>query len=81
MKVNLHIERVVLDGIDVSPGDRELIRESIASELGQKLGDGGLANGLSRSRVMGGDVQLAAGKPVEFGRRIARSVYEGVGGG
>ncbi len=81
MKINLHIERVVLEGIDVSPGDRELIRESIASELGQMLGDGGMGNGLSRSRVMAGDVQLAADKPVEFGQRIAGSVCKGVGGG
>ncbi len=85
MKINLHIERVVLEGIDVGAGDRELIRESIASELGRMLGDGGLGNGLSggisRSRVMAGDVQLTADKPVEFGRRIAGSVFKGVGGG
>ncbi len=81
MRINLHIDRVVLEGIDVSGGDRELLRESVASELGRMLGDGGLGNGLSRSRVMAGDVQLAADKPVEFGRRIARSVCKGVGGG
>ncbi len=81
MKVNLHIERVVLEGVDVSRSDRDLIRVSVASALGQMLGDGGLVDGYSRSRVMAGDVQLSAGKPVEFGRRIAWSVYKGVGGG
>ncbi len=81
MRISLHIERVVLEGVDVSGGDRELVRESIACELGRMLGDGGMANGYSRSRVMAGDVQLAADKPVEFGRQIAGSVYKGVGGG
>ncbi len=81
MKINLHIERVVLEGVDVGAGDQELIWESVASELGRMLGDRGLANGCSRSRVMAGDVELSVGKSVEFGRRIARSVFKGVGGG
>ncbi len=84
MKINLHIEQVVLERVDVSAGDRELLRESIAGELGRMLGEEGLTNGLTRgvsvSRMVAGDIQLTANKPVKLGQQIARSVYEGISG-
>ena len=83
MKINLHIERLVLDGINISPGQRDLLQASVITELTQLLNNGGLVGnlveGVSLPRLSTRGIQLTGNKPVELGTQIAQSVYGGIG--
>lgn len=84
MNINLHIERLVLDGVNVAPGQRHLLQTSIAAELTRILAEGGLssdlAQGTNLSRLSGSSIQInESGKPAQLGQQIAQSIYGGIG--
>ena len=84
MNINLHIERLVLDGLDTAPGQRHLLRAAVESELVRMLTTGGLANQLTGGGALPGIVspaiQLNGGNdPTQLGRKIAGAVYGGIG--
>ena len=84
MKLNLHIERLVLDGVNVAPGQSHLLQASVATELTRMLTDGGLSSSLAKGtalpRVSTSDIQLNDGNnPMQLGRQIAQSVYGDIG--
>jgi hypothetical protein len=83
MNINLHIERLVLDGINISPSQRDLLQASITTELVQLLNNGALVDnfveGDALSRLATNSIQLTINKPVELGKQIAQSVYGGIG--
>ena len=82
MNINLHIERLILDGINISPGQRHLLQASITTELTQLLNNSGLADGLVEGgalpRLSTNNIQLTSNKPMELGKQIAQSVYGGI---
>lgn len=83
MNVELHIERLVLDGIDLPPGQRDLLRESVVDELGRLLHGGGLAgsvlSGGAVAHLRGPAVTLSAGgATADLGRQLAGAIYRGV---
>ncbi|MDO9236680.1 MAG: hypothetical protein Q7U28_11715 [Aquabacterium sp.] len=83
MNINLHIERLVLDGVNIAPGQRHLLRASVETELTRLLTDGGLAPGLVQGvalpRLSASAMQLTGNNPAQLGRQIAQSVYGGIG--
>ncbi|MFA6162542.1 MAG: hypothetical protein WC685_03825 [Methylobacter sp.] len=84
MNINLHIERLVLDGVNIAPGQKHLLQSIITTELTQLLTESGLSSSLSEGinlpRVSTNDIQLTSGnKPIQLGQRIAQSVYGGIG--
>ncbi|WP_404361092.1 hypothetical protein [Methylotuvimicrobium sp. KM1] len=84
MNINLHIERLILDGIDITPGQRHLLQASLTTELTRMLAEGGLApnlaQGVASPQATASDVQLNdANNPAQLGRQIAQSVYGGIG--
>jgi hypothetical protein len=83
MNVTLHIERLVLDGLDVRPGDRPRLQAAVEAELARLLGEGGIAPGLAEGGAVpalrGGTVQ-AGGGGSQLGTQIAQAVYGGIGG-
>jgi len=84
MDIQLHIERLILDGVNLTPGHRRLLQATVETELARLLTDGGvassLAGGVALPQVSAGDIQLAGGNdPVQLGRQIAQSVYGGIG--
>lgn len=83
MDINLHIECLVLDGIDVAPGQNDLLQASMTNELTQLFNRGGLASNLvggeSLSGVATNSIQLSEGKPRALGQQIAQAVYGGIG--
>lgn len=84
MNVNLHIERLVLDGVEIAPNQRQLLRSAIETELSRLLTAGGvaaeLASGGAVSRVAGSSIQLQGSNGArELGRQIASAVYGGIG--
>ena len=83
MDINVHIERLVLDGVDIEPGQGDLLQASVIRELTQLFNSGGLASsligGASVSRVATNNIQFSDGKPQSLGQQIAKSVYGGIG--
>jgi hypothetical protein len=86
MNINLHIERLTLDGVDIAPGQRHLLQGAVEAELTRLLTTGGLSPDLTRGvavpRISAGGMQLTAGNNVtQLGQQIAQSVYGGIGHG
>ena len=83
MKIDLHIERLVLDGVDTAPGQRDLLRAAVETELTRLLLEGGLAyrpNGGALPGIVGPAIQIHVGNdPLQLGRQIAGAVYGGLG--
>jgi hypothetical protein len=86
MNVNLHIERLILDGIDVEPAHRPVLQAALEAELARLLAQGGVGPGLAAGGAVpalrGDGFQLsggAGGNPRQLGRQIARAVHGGIG--
>ena len=83
MKINLHIDRLVLDGANLNPGQQHLVQASLEAELSRLLTDRGLAPGFTQnlavSRVTASSIQLSGdSNPAQLGQKIAQSVYGGI---
>ncbi len=83
MNINLHIERLVLEGIDLDPAQRPILQAAVEAELSRLLAEGGVGSLAAGGAVpsvkaegfqMGGD-----GNPSALGRQIAGAVYGGIG--
>lgn len=85
MNINLHIERLILDGLPpFSPSERAVVQAAIEAELGRLLSRGGLnqelQSGIALESVRAGSLELRAdATPKQVGQRIARSIYGGIG--
>jgi hypothetical protein len=84
MNINLHIDRLVLDGLPVDHHQGPLVKAAVEAELGRLL----TANGLANSLVNGGatpsvpapGIQMSSdGNPARLGRKIGRAIYGGIG--
>ena len=84
MKVRLHIERLVLEGLQVSGPDVARLKAELEAELGRLLTERGvnvqLAAGGALPHVNTAPMRASpSAEPAELGRGIARSVYSGIG--
>jgi hypothetical protein len=84
MNLHLHIDRLILDGVEVPLGKPRVLQAAVESELVRLLTAGGIsadiARGGARPDVGAKPIRLESAKdPVALGRRIARSVYGGIG--
>ncbi|MFL6196539.1 MAG: hypothetical protein ACJ75H_20325 [Thermoanaerobaculia bacterium] len=84
MKVNLHIDRLVLEGIDLDHAQRPLLQAAVETELGRLLAQGGVgadfAGGGAVPSVRAEGFEIGAdGGPARLGTQIAQSVYGGIG--
>lgn len=82
MKINLNIERLVLDGINIPPAHRHLLQTSVETELAKLITDRSLtpnfSNDTSLPRLSTSNIQLTENNPTQIGRQIAQSVQEGI---
>ena len=83
MKINVHIERLVLEGVPVD--HPRLVQRALEQELAQRLIKGRLPSELHRSAavpgVSGGTIEIDKGLPAaKLGNRVAGAVYRGIGG-
>ena len=82
--INVHIERVVLDQVPVSAGERSLFQATIETELKRLLRIGGLSDELSAGgavpRVRTAEMRFGdADHPANLGYRIAHAVHGRIG--
>lgn len=84
MNVNLNIERLVLEGFSLRPGEQLLVRAAAERELSRLLTEGGISPQLLAGgavpRLSAGDMRLTGGEsPKQVGTQIARALYGGIG--
>ena len=84
MKINLHIDRLVLDGISVEPHQRAELKIAVESELSRLLVSNGFSSGVQSSnnfRVASGGVISIENirEPSSLGHQIGNAVYRGIG--
>jgi hypothetical protein len=83
MRNDLHIDRLVLDGIDLNHAQRPHLQAAVEAELGRLLAEGGLgalaAGGAVPSVKAGGFEMSGEGSPAQLGKKIAGAVYGGIG--
>jgi hypothetical protein len=82
MNINVHIERVVLDGVPVD--QPRSLRRALEQELTSRLTEGGLLpelrSGGAMPHVRGGAIELSRrSHPARLGSQIAGAVYRGIG--
>lgn len=84
MNINLHIERLILDGLPIEPRQRAQVQAAVEAELARQL----MAGGLSSELLAGGPLpSLRTGAiqltnetgAAHLGAQIARAVYGGIG--
>jgi len=82
MRINLQIDRLVLDGIETTPGQRQLLKVSVVNELTRLLKSNGLSENLANSKALlrlnANNLQLNNNEPKQLGLQIAQSVYGGL---
>ncbi len=84
MNINIHIERLILDGLPITRSQRSLVQAAVEAELELLLTNNGLAPGLQTGGMLpnlpGGNIQLTSdNNPSALGQQIAQAVYWGIG--
>jgi hypothetical protein len=84
VKINLHIERLVLDGLPVSRLQGSLVQAAVERELARLLVTGGLSPGFQAGGAVPslrvGNIRLEKERqPGAIGKQIADAVYGGIG--
>jgi len=85
MTIDLHIERLVLEGIDVPFAQRPHVAAAIEAELALMIRNGGLdprmSGGIAVPALSAPPATLAPdANPAQIGGAIATSLYGGLGG-
>ena len=79
MNINLHIERLVLDGLPIESSQARRVQAAVEAELGRLLVDNGLASHLQSGGAMPGlnanDIQFTqSSSPAQLGKQIGQSI-------
>jgi hypothetical protein len=81
--IKVHIERLVLDGLPVTPSQGRQVQAAVEAELSRLMSEGSLAPELASGgavpSVRAESIRLNGGSAAQMGRQIARSVYGGIG--
>ena len=80
MNINLQIDRLILEGIEISPSQRALLQVSVENELGRLL----TTNGIPEHWQEGGNIPRLSTSisvksnmnPRQMGQGIAQSIYQ-----
>jgi hypothetical protein len=83
MNINLYIERIVLEGLPVEPGQRHLVQAALEAELARLIGENGLPPTLTSGGAWptlraDGFGMTKETSPAQIGQQIAQSVYGGM---
>ena len=84
MKINLHIERLVLDGVDIESHQKNELKAAVEIELRQQLANQGIGSTIqssySRQSVRETPILIEnICKPARLGQQIGNAVYRGLG--
>jgi hypothetical protein len=85
VRINVQIDRLVVDGIDLDRRQRPLMQAAFERELARLLVQDGLSNelspGIALRSLNAPSIQIANAndKPGAFGEQVAQAVYKGIG--
>jgi hypothetical protein len=83
VKIGVHIERLVLEGLPVTARQGAKVQEALERELARALANGGLSRELRAGgaflRVQAPAVRLPGSDPAAAGERIAQTIHRGIG--
>lgn len=84
MNINLHIERLILDGLPIESHQAPHVQAAVEAELTRLLTENGLSPHLKTGRALhslkANEIQLTPGNSLaQMGAQIAQSVYSGIG--
>mgnify|MGYP001615009681 FL=1 len=84
MNINVNIERLILDGLHIQPGQGDLVKAAIEAELSRLLTNGGIADSLQSGgafpSVHTNSIQVTElSNPTQLGGQIAQAVYREIG--
>jgi hypothetical protein len=84
MNIDLHIERLVLDGLNVGAGQGAQVKAAVEAELTRLLASGGVSEELQSGgalyKLRTAGIEVANDKsPARLGEQIAGAVYGGIG--
>ncbi|MCI0397885.1 MAG: hypothetical protein L0332_30165 [Chloroflexi bacterium] len=81
--IRVHIERLILEGIDVAHRERPLLQQAVEAELGRLLATTGIAPELQADGAYpsgrAGAIQLPQPDTIHLGQQIAQAIYQGLG--
>jgi hypothetical protein len=78
MNINVHVERLILDGLPVTSSQGSLVRAAVEAGLIRLLAEQGLRRSSTGAEphVSAGSIQLMEdSKPAQLGHQIARAIY------
>lgn len=83
MNINLHIERLVLDGISVEPHQRAELKATVEATLSQQLVSQGISSAIQSNNnfqsVKGDSISIEnIHRPTSLGQQIGDAVYRGL---
>jgi hypothetical protein len=80
MKINLHIERLVLDGLPIDHHDAPLVQAAVETELTRLLvaEEPKFSSGGATPRVIAPEVNVMNGGPTRVGEEIAWAIHRGI---
>jgi len=83
MKINVHIERLVLEGLPLERAQASVVQLAVQQELTRLLGSHrigpGLMSGGTTPHAQGSNLQFAReASPRQLGVQIAQSVHQGL---
>lgn len=84
MRIELKIDRLILDGLPVERSQSSLVKAAVEEELSRLLTRGGVAGKMESDSSLpilrGKEIRVQKGEePQGVGRRIARAVYGEIG--
>ena len=83
MKVQLDIERLTLEGLNVSPVERQQVQLAFEQEITRLIDERGLSPHITAGGALpslkSAPIQAVAHDPMKLGAQIAQSVYFGLG--
>lgn len=84
MKINVQIERLILDGLPIDRHQGPLVQAAVEAELGRLLAADGLAESLMSGAAMPSARAPGIGlandsNPTQLGEQIGQAVYGGIG--
>lgn len=84
MKLSLQIERLVVEGVAIAPGQHHVLHSAVTNELNRMLTASGISPELAKGAVLRqvpvNNIHLTNNNPNQLGQQIARSIYGGLRG-
>ncbi|MEH2221903.1 hypothetical protein [Nostoc sp.] len=83
MNINIDIEKLILEGVAISPRQGRLLQAEVEAELARLLSAEGLPDEWQGAGIVphvpSGAIQLKLGtNPTQMGRQIAQRIYRGM---